>query len=95
MPTLKILCTRKTSTSEQDQLRISHVGGANNSNLPWTLTVEEAIRTIELKQYAFVVVRDGRRTEVQVAQDGKGQKTLRCASDGPGVNTLLVLPDCP
>ena len=94
MPTLKILCTRK-STSEHAQLRVTHVGGANNSNLPWTLTVEDAIRTIELKQYAFVVIRDGRRTEVQVAQTGQGQKYLRCASDAPGASTLLVLPDCP
>lgn len=93
MPTLKILCTRKTST-EQTQLRISHVGGANNANLPWTLTVEEAIRTIELKQYAFVVILDGRRTDVQVAHTGTGQKYLRCAADAPGMSTLLVLPDC-
>jgi hypothetical protein len=94
MPTLKILCTRKTA-SPQSHLRISHVGGANNSNLPWTLTVEEAIRTIELKQYGFVVLRGGRRTEVQVAQAPSGEKFLRCAADASGLDTLLALPDCP
>ena len=94
MPSLKILCTRKTSNPQLPH-RISHIGGANNSNLPWTLTVEEAIRTIELKQYNFVVIRDGRRTEVQVAQAENGQKYLRCAADVAGVDTLFVLPDCP
>lgn len=94
MPSLKILCTRKTAIPEL-HLRISHVGGANNSNLPWTLTVEEAIRTIELKQYSFIVIRDGRRTEVQVAQAKSGEKYLRCAADAAGIDTLLALPDCP
>ncbi|MFC5496881.1 DUF3892 domain-containing protein [Caenimonas terrae] len=94
MPSLKILCTRKTS-SQQQPLRISHIGGTNNSKLPWTLTVDEAIRTIELRQYTFLVVRDGRRTEVQVAQTGEGQKYLRCAADAAGTDTLGSLPDCP
>jgi len=93
MPTLKIFCTRKTA-NPQPQSRISHVGGANNSGLPWTLTVDEAIRTIELKQYNFVVIREGRRTEVQVAQAAEG-KYLRCACDGAGEDTLFGLPDCP
>jgi hypothetical protein len=94
MPTLKILCTRKTSDLEPP-LRISHVGGANNSGLPWTLTVEEAIRTIELRQYNFIVVREGRRTEVQVVQGADGAKSLRCACDAAGADTLSSLPDCP
>ena len=94
MPSLKILCTRKTA-SPQAHLRISHVGGANSSSLPWTLTVEEAIRTVELKQYSFIVVREGRRTEVQVACTDHGQKYLRCASDAAGAETLAALPDCP
>jgi hypothetical protein len=93
MPTLKILCTRKNS-NPQAQPRVTHVGGANNSNLPWTLTVDEAIRTMELKQYNFIVVRDGRRTEVQVAH-ADGRKYLRCACDGEGDDTLSGLPDCP
>jgi hypothetical protein len=94
MPTLKILCTRKTASPEK-HLRISHVGGANNSGMPWALTAQEAIRTIGLKQYTFVVVREGRRTEVQVAQAPSGEKFLRCAADGAGADTLLALPDCP
>lgn len=94
MPSLKILCTRKT-TNPQLPHRISHVGGASNASLPWTLTVEEAIRTIELKQYNFVVIRNGRRTEVQVALDDNGEKYLRCAADFAGVDTLALLPDCP
>jgi len=94
MPTLKIFCTRKNA-DPQAPTRITHVGGANNSGLPWTLTVDEAIRTIELKQYNFVVIRDGRRTEVQVAQAGPGRKYLRCACDAAGDDTLAGLPDCP
>lgn len=81
----------------QSHLRISHIGGANHSNLPWTLTLDEAIRSIELGHYSFIVVRDGRRTEVQVAQTGDGRKYLRCAADGTGTgtDTLSALPDCP
>lgn len=94
MPSLKILCTRKTPSPES-HLRISHIGGANNSNLPWTLTVDEAIRSMELGHYSFIVVRDGRRTEVQLAQNREGQKYLRCAADGTDTDTLSALPDCP
>lgn len=94
MPSLKILCTRKT-TNPQAHLAITHVGGGNSSNMPWTLTVDEAIRTIELKQYTFIVMRDGRRTEVLVAQSRTGQKYLKCAIDGAEGNTLSQLPDCP
>ncbi len=94
MPSLKILCTRKTSSPEP-HLRISHVGGANSSNLPWTLTVEEAIRSMELGHYNFLVVREGRRTEVQVAQTREGNKYLRCAADGAEGDTLAALADCP
>ena len=59
------------------------------------LTVGEAIRSIELGHYNFIVVRDGRRTEVQVAQTPDGQKYLRCAADGTGNDTLAGLADCP
>jgi hypothetical protein len=94
MPSLKILCTRKTANA-QAHLAITHVGGANNSHMPWTLTVDEAIRTIELKQYTFVVMKDGRRTEVLVAQSRTGQKYLKCTIDGIEGGTLSQLPDCP
>jgi hypothetical protein len=94
MPALKILCTRKTSHSEP-HLRVSHVGGANNSKLPWTLSVDEAIRTLELKQYTFYVMLDGRRTDVFVAQTKAGEKYLKCTADIVEGNTLASLPDCP
>jgi hypothetical protein len=94
MPALKILCTRKTDRPEP-HLSISHVGGANNSKLPWTLTVDEAIRTLELKQYAFYVMLDGRRTDVFVAQTKAGQKYLKCTADIHQGDTLAGLPDCP
>jgi hypothetical protein len=94
MPALKILCTRKTAHPET-HLAVSHVGGANSSNLPWTLTVEDAIRTLELKQYAFYVVLNGRRTDVFVAQTKAGQKYLKCTADIAGGDTLSGLPDCP
>lgn len=94
MPSLKILCTRKTSSSEP-HLAISHIGGANNSKLPWTLTVEEAIRTLELRQYSFVVMLGTRRSEVVVAQARGGAKYLRCTADSVPGETLLGLPDCP
>ncbi len=95
MPSLKILCTRKTRSPEV-HLAISHVGGANtNSSLPWTLTLEEAIRTIELKQYNFIVMIGTRRCEVLVAQTPSGEKYLRCAVDRVAGETLLGLPDCP
>lgn len=95
MPSLKILCTRKTS-KPQAHLAISHVGGANtNSSLPWTLTVQEAIRTIELKQYNFIVMIGTRRMEVLVAQTASGEKYLRCTADSIDGETLMGLPDCP
>lgn len=95
MPSLKILCTRKTHRPEV-HLAISHVGGNNtNSSLPWTLTLEEAIRTIELKQYNFIVMIGSRRCEVLVAQAASGEKYLRCAADRVDGDTLLGLPDCP
>lgn len=79
----------------QSHLCISHIGGANHSNLPWTLTLDEAIRSIELGHYSFIVVRDGRRTEVQVAQTREGNKYLRCAADAAETDTLSELADCP
>lgn len=94
MPSLKILCTRKTSKTET-HLAVSHVGGANNSNLPWTLAVEDAIRTIELKQYAFYVMLERRRTGVFVAQTRAGEKYLKCTADIVEGDTLSRLPDCP
>ncbi len=94
MPSLKILRTRKTHRPEV-HLAISHIGGANtNSSLPWTLTVEEAIRTIELKHYNFIVMLGTRRAEVVVAHAKSGEKYLRCAADGLDRQTLLGLPDC-
>lgn len=94
MPSLKILCTRKTALPGT-HLAISHVGGANNSHLPWTLTVEDAIRTIELKQYNFYVMLDSRRTDVFVAQTKAGEKYLKCTADIVEGDTLSALPDCP
>lgn len=94
MPALKILCTRKTANPEV-HLAISHVGGANSSKLPWTLSVEDAMRTLELKQYAFYVMIGSRRTEVFVAQTRVGQKYLKCTADIVEGDTLSGMPDCP
>ncbi|MDB5947972.1 MAG: hypothetical protein JWQ33_2998 [Ramlibacter sp.] len=94
MPALKILCTRKTSSPEI-HLAVSHVGGINSSKLPWTLSVEDAIRTLELKQYAFYVTLNGRRTDVFVAQTRNGQKYLKCTADIIEGDTLSGLADCP
>lgn len=94
MPALKILCTRKTRTPEI-HLAISHVGGVNSSKLPWTLSVHDAIRTLELKQYAFYVMLDTRRTDVFVAQTKTGHKYLKCTADIIGGDTLSALADCP
>ena len=94
MPALKILCTRKTRTPEI-HLAISHVGGVNSSKLPWTLSVADAIRTLELKQYAFYVMLDTRRTDVFVAQTKTGHKYLKCTADIIEGDTLSALADCP
>lgn len=94
MPTLKILCTSK-ATHPQAHLSISHIGGVNSNKRPWTLTVEDAIRTLELKQYRYCVMLDGRRTEVYVAQTPSGEKYLKCGADFRDGDTLTSLPDCP
>jgi hypothetical protein len=94
MPALKILCTRKTGSPEI-HLAISHVGGVNTSKLPWTLSVEDAIRTLELKQYAFYVMLETRRTDVFVAQTKSGHKYLKCTADIIEGDTLSGLADCP
>ncbi len=94
MPALKILCTRKTA-SPDIHLAISHVGGVNSSKLPWTLSVQDAIHTLELKQYAFYVMLDTRRTDVFVAQTKGGHKYLKCTADIVEGDTLSGLADCP
>lgn len=94
MPLLKIICSRKTSHAEPHR-SISHIGGINNGKLPWTLSVEDAIRTLELKQYSYcVVLEDGRRTDVFVAQTKAGEKYLKCTADIIEGDTLASLPDC-
>lgn len=93
MPALKILSTLKTASPEA-HLRISHIGGVNNSNLPWTLTVDEAVRTLEHKQYSYYVMLGTRRAEVVLAYTPSGAKYLRISADNHEVSTLCSLPDC-
>jgi hypothetical protein len=93
MPALKILCTRNTPSSEP-HLRISHIGVANNGNLPWTLTVDEAIRTLDLEHYSYYVMIGTRRADGVLAYAPSGAKYLRCSADNGEVHALDSLPDC-
>jgi ethanolamine utilization microcompartment shell protein EutL len=94
MHSLQIRSTVKTASSEPHD-SISRIGGVNAANIPWQLSVAEAIQVIENKQYAFYALVDNRRTDVFVARSAGGRKYLKCTADIVEGDTLASLPDCP
>lgn len=74
--------------------RITHIGGINQDNTRWKLTLDEAITSIENRMYEFFVMNNGFSAKVIVASR-LGRKYLKTVNDGEQPDNLLGLPECP
>jgi hypothetical protein len=93
--TVRISCINKRDRHAADE-RISHVGGVNQDQTRWKLTLDEAIQGIEDGKWRFYVERPtGDSVWVVVAVSAAGRKYLKTQADGDQPNNLLSLPECP
>lgn len=91
---IQIRCINKQPRHDPTE-RITHVGGLNPDGTRWKLSLDEAIRGIENRTYAFFVVANGREVDVIVGVSSNGRKYLRTVADAYEPNNLLSLPECP
>lgn len=89
----QIRCINKTPRMDP-HLRITSVGGVNQSGSRWKLPLVEAIYFIENNGWTFYVSVDGYLVQVLVASHN-GHKYLKTVNDGIQPDNLLALPECP
>ena len=82
-----------TTDKMEDHKIISHIGGKYGDN-HWWMSVEDAIKKIELEGFSFWVSRNGKKVAVVVATR-EGTKYLKTDPDDSTNNNLLELPACP
>jgi hypothetical protein len=79
--------------------RIDKIGGstgAKETNGPWKLDLDEAIKGVEEGRWKFWTKdKEGNSVWVVVAQRKNGRKYLKTEADGVEPNNLLALPRCP
>ena len=94
----RIRCINKTNRASAHE-RISHIGGLNDNNTRWRLTLAEGVRMTEEAaakgQVAFYIEQGGSRVNVVVAVSALGHKYLKTVADGEQPDNLLSLPECP
>jgi hypothetical protein len=86
--TVQVTCINKPNRDSTHEA-ITHIGGSS-----WRLAVEEAIRAIEARQWAFNTMVNGKRAEVEVRVSASRKKYLQTHADGYWNNNLLALPEC-
>jgi len=91
IPRRQITCIGKIDHYDPYE-SIRRIGGVENSKV-WRLSVSEAIKAIDNKEYSFFVNVDGKEVEVIVVKRGSG-RYLRTAPDDETKNNLLDLEEC-
>ncbi|WP_407949539.1 DUF3892 domain-containing protein [Parvibaculum sp.] len=89
--TAEVSCINKNDRYSPYE-RIERIGGRAGGG--WTLPLDDAIRKIESKDWAFYVSRNGQTVWIVVATNN-GRKYLKTEADGAEPNNLLSLPECP
>jgi hypothetical protein len=92
--TLQIRCINKTDRMNPHE-RIRNVGGLNDDNTRWKLSVSDAIAGIKQGKYKFWVSVAGKSVWVVIARSAYGNEYLKTEADGEQPNNLLSLPECP
>ncbi len=90
---VEIRCINKQPRHDPTE-RITHVGGPNPDGRHWKLSLDEAIKGVEIGKYDFFVKAYGREVEVVVSTSRAGRKYLRTVADSYDPNNLLSLPEC-
>lgn len=91
--TAEIKCINKIPRNDPNE-SITHVGGTNPDGKSWRLTLSDAIKGIENKDYQFFVSAGGKRVNVIVSTSRGGNKYLRTEADSASSNNLLSLAEC-
>lgn len=89
---LRISCVNTSGSNNQDK-RITHVGGLNSDGTKWKLTEQQALKGIENGTHSFYVVNRRKMVNVVIASNKFGNKYLTTESS-PGENLLFNLPEC-
>ena len=90
----EIRCINKSDRANIHE-RIINIGGLNDDNTRWKLSLPDAIAGIESGKWSFYVTRNGHTVDVIVALSRYGHKYLKTTADGEEPNNLLSLPECP
>jgi alcohol dehydrogenase YqhD (iron-dependent ADH family) len=90
----RITCINKRGNHYDAHERIAKIGGINPNHTRWTLTEDEAIKSIEEKKYEFYVSVGGKDVDVIISTHDE-RKYLKTQADGYSPNNLLSLDECP
>jgi Protein of unknown function (DUF3892) len=77
---VEISCITKANRTDPHE-RISYVGGVNDNNSRWILSLDQAIAGIETDKYTFWTRGGGRIADVIIATHN-GNKYLKTVADG-------------
>lgn len=91
---VQVRCITRDTAADPD-LTIDAIGGVNGDGTRWRMRTAEAIRSIEIGQYAFYTNVAGAWARVYVRTKLSGKKYLTTAPDSTKKNNLLSLPECP
>jgi hypothetical protein len=86
--TAQVECVNKPNRHSSEEA-ITHIGGPG-----WKITVPDAIRKIENREWEFYTMVGGKRADIDVRTSKSGRKFLQTYADGYWNNNLLALPEC-
>lgn len=92
----RITCT--TKDGPDPDYRIDQIGGATGAaetNGPWRISIDAAIKGIDEGRWRFYVIENQREVEVIIKTHPTSRRRyLTTEADGFPPNNLLRLPDC-